>query len=121
MRAPKEILEAWVAGKKIKVYLQHVDRTGEWIDWKHDYSPFLSPAYTDFRIKPEPKPDIVLYRNIYNGVGISPFRAKNFSSFEEAEVHGMRGSLGIEKITIDGETGKLKSIEIVKEYLCVNV
>ena len=101
-----EVIRAWLDGKTVQVL------DGD--DWK-DCAPFNGLFYLpdfhvdwEYRIKPEPKPDVVRYVNVYKScVGASS--ASKRDCIECAD----KGSLGIIKYTIDGETGKLKSAEVV--------
>ena len=64
-------------------------------------------------IKPEPKPDVVWHANIYNKIAGS---GSFWSSIDSCHKNRTRGSdvAGIVKYTFDGETGKLKEVEIVE-------
>ena len=72
--------------------------TSEWLDWEAgSVTPFSNSAISfDWRIKPEPKPDIVRYRNI--------------EWFSGLVVRQPTSNL---KVIFDGETGKLKSSEVL--------
>jgi hypothetical protein len=83
-----EAIKAWADGAEIEV--QHEGR--EW--FPVDYPEWCEDAY--YRIKPEPKPDVVRYRNVGEGSGyIVPQLDSNL------------------KLTFDGETGNLKSAEVI--------
>lgn len=88
----KEII-AWANGAEI----QYKDKE-PWDDW-HDCGD--DPDWNEqeggcyFRVKPEPKPDVVNYLT-FNG-----FKNSGFKS-------------GVLKLIWDGETGKLKSVEVLK-------
>ncbi len=84
-----EIIKAWADGAEIEVYDGLHDR---WCDLT---SPF--PAWTSkrYRIKPEPKPDIVVSRWVYR---------------DGSTAHCSQSNV---KYTFDGETGKLKSAEVI--------
>ena len=97
MRKPHkhaEIIKAWADGAEI-----------EWKDleagiWRPNNSPLWAED-EEYRIKPESKPDVVLYRKV------GPIQGDKFFS-----VHGYaEDNL---KLTFDGETGKLKSAEVLK-------
>ena len=84
-----ELIKAWADGAKIQHFAPHLDM---WAD-------ITAPAWNtscDYRIKPEPKPDSETKTgdSIWNGVT------------------GMRQLVEL-KYTFDGETGKLKSVEII--------
>jgi len=85
-----DLIIAWAGGEKIQIY--HHSR-GEWIDTP-DPSWF---ECTSYRIKPEPKPDVVLcYGANRRGVYIEPWGDSNL------------------KLTFDGETGELKAAEVLR-------
>jgi hypothetical protein len=60
----------------------------------------------EYRIKPEPKPDVVRYMNVYYSNG--------YATPAEAERAGDKSAKGMVAVTFDGETGDLKSVERVK-------
>jgi hypothetical protein len=103
---------------------KHADLIIEWaegntIEYKNNYGFWqvtMSPSWHDryeYRVKPEPKPDVVKYANIYDTSGHASLEAtKGMQLFGGAVAR----CVGVEKITLDGETGKLKSIEIVERY-----
>lgn len=94
-----ELIKAWADGAVI----QYRTTENNWCDCSGN-SPYWSENF-EYRIKPEPKPDVVKYLC--------------------AEKHGEGcGSLGDTyyivdhwhsqlKLTFDGETGKLKSAEVI--------
>jgi hypothetical protein len=67
--------------------------------WKIDNLAVFNWA-DDVRIKPKPKPDVVKY------CYVNEFGTCNINAIEEYE-HNL-------KVTFDGETGKLKSAEVIK-------
>jgi hypothetical protein len=81
---------AWANGAEIQYYDAIMCR---WSDYKN-------PTWYEeikFRIKPEPKPDFV----------------RNFEISKDGSVLLNSDSMNI-KLTFDGETGKLKSSEVLK-------
>jgi hypothetical protein len=87
-----ELIKAWADGAKIERRISKVT----WI-----YSE--CPGWYDdeeYRIKPEPKPDIVRYITILNG-------------YTSTQSDYMFYSDNL-KLFYDGETGKLKSAEVIK-------
>lgn len=103
-----ELIKAWADGAEIQSRLVVVNDTNEghvWVDTPN-------PAW-DFekiyRIKPEPRPDEVKYCNIYRA-NVGGFQ----DSLRTAKRMGRDLSVGIVEFTFDGETGLLKSVEIVK-------
>lgn len=90
-----ELIKAWADGAEIQ-WKSRVD--GQWrlfeghIDaWIDDY---------EYRIKPEPKPDVVVYTRLAKGYGLN-------------DVLLSVGKMNL-KLTFDGETGELKSAEVLK-------
>jgi hypothetical protein len=92
-----DVIVAWAEGKEIQVK----DNFGWWSNWNHQCPPSFS-VHGEYRIKSEPKPDVVKYL-----VCNYPKDGKWFES-KEPFIHDCI------KITIDGETNKLKSAEILK-------
>jgi len=94
-----EIIKAWADGAEIQYRTSHDypwTNTGNNLGW-YDL--------TEYRIKPEPKPDRVVFLNVYEHHG--------YRSIADAEeVAG--SSAGMLKLTFDGETGKLKDDEVLK-------
>lgn len=90
-RPHAELIKAWADGGEI----QFKDPLGVWNDIK-------KPSWLEFftyRIKPEPKPDVVQYRRAFHGlVG------------DSTHVRCHEDNL---KLTFDGETGKLKAVELI--------
>ena len=87
-----EVIKAWADGAQIQWKFK-----GDWVDIQR---PNWHEEEFEFRIKPEPKPDVYVflkfntrYGNISRGLGV-------FDSNIRA--------------TIDGETGELKSVEMLK-------
>ena len=87
-----ELIKAWADGAEIERY-DHEDK-----DWLDDEQPLWYEA-DEYRIKPEPKPDVVeelsMQRN-HNEVCMWCHGKPNL------------------KLTFDGETGELKSAEVLK-------
>ncbi len=84
-----ELIKAWADGAEIEVYDEPLDR---WVDV------IGAPAWTSkkYRIKPEPKPDVVVSRWVYR---------------DGSTAHCSQSNV---KYTFDGETGELKSAEVLK-------
>ena len=86
-----DLIIEWANGAQIQCFRS--DYT--WVD-------ALDPSwleYTQYRVKPEPKPDVETqyYASIY-----SVYPAKHFNRIPNL------------KITFDGETGELKAAEVMK-------
>ena len=100
-----ELIKAWADGAEIEFY-EH----GKWHKKKHDcwYERY------EYRIKPEPKPDVVLYQTVAN---CQPHPQDGFYAWASC----CYSQLGLHhndtpnlKLTFDGETGELKSAEVLK-------
>jgi hypothetical protein len=90
-----EVMIAWLNDQSIKLEYRH--RT--WSHWQpqdEEVTPLTHPLY-EWRIKPEPKPNFIRYG----------FLSSVFLGREVAE---NKDNI---KLTFDGETGKLKSAEVL--------
>ena len=88
-----ELIKAWADGAKIEMkWSEHTWNAQEYPQWYPE---------NEYRIKPEPKPDVV---------------EKYFFSGEYGRVSGQLCSTNEAnlKLTFDGETGELKSAEVLK-------
>ena len=85
------IIKAWADGADI----EYRDRHNDWVPLPR-CGDFDEHPDLEYRIKPEEKPDIVISRWIY-GDGSSGYCSQSNVKF-----------------TFDGETGKLKSAEVIK-------
>lgn len=106
-----EVLRAIADGKTV----QFLSPNGVWRDAEFKpYTPIHHEGVNfEWRIKPEPKPDSVQYMNVYKtgkGFGCTTSNAKTLSQCEKASGDFLRGRI---KLVIDGETGKLKSAEVM--------
>lgn len=102
-----DLIIAWAKGAKIEYFDQVVC---EWFGIK---DPRWLPA-KKYRIKPEPKPDVVAYTR-----AVCP---KKRMSHKEAYKEGLTSWASLVKThqdnikcIFDGETGALKSVELIKE------
>lgn len=87
-----QLIKAWADGALIEYWSK---TTKQWIDVEA-INPYWKET-TEYRIKPEPKPDYVEYFwATFTGVLLSNKRNE----------HNL-------KLTFDGETGKLKSAEVL--------
>jgi hypothetical protein len=93
-----EIIKAWADGHQIQF---RPNGQEEWMD-VGDYSPEWS-LNTEYRIKPEPKPDVVVLAMVY-GYGRHCSFAWCFGTDENRNL----------QLTFDGETGALKAAEVLK-------
>ena len=85
-----ELIKAWADGADIEIKFYEGWRDCRPIDWNEN---------AEFRIKPQPKPDQVVY-------------PQSATSWDENQKHQwfIGGRL---KLTFDGETGKLKKAEVL--------
>lgn len=86
-----DLIHAWAEGAEIE------SRVNE-IEWEVVDKPRWLVDY-EYRLKPEPKPDVVLYCRIYEKCTGALTRIR----FDSDNL----------KLTFDGETGKLKSTEVI--------
>ena len=95
-----ELIKAWADGAEIEYkYAYHSE------GWRPAKCPNWDAEFVEYRIKPEPKPDITFYGRAV------------LTSFDTPPIVGGLGntqsSLDTLKLTFDGETGKLKSAEVL--------
>jgi hypothetical protein len=93
-----ELIKAWADGAVIEA--RYLKATG-WTDWKEEVGGFI--WYFEgakYRIKPEPMPDVTYYFEVD--------RRKNVY-----QIDTIAGEANF-TLTFDGETGKLKSAEVLK-------
>ena len=97
-----EVLRAIADGKTVQCNID-----GKWVDsWLfHSFKDPLTNSDYEWRIKPEPKPDVVRYVNAYLWDG-----HRTIETAKKAQSEDIAGRV---KIVIDGETGKLKSAEVL--------
>jgi hypothetical protein len=90
-----ELIKAWADGAEIQLKLNAVQ-------WGDCVDPYWNPDI-EYRVKPEPKPDLVYY-GAFDINGLIAIDSC-FTMFHDAGDHI--------KVTFDGETGKLKSAEVL--------
>ena len=90
-----ELIKAWADGAEIQAYSRALN---EWYDC---IDPNWNEVLVTFRIKPEPKPDVVEYLRVG--------RRTYSLTFEWSDP-----PLANLKLIYDGETGKLKNAEVIK-------
>ena len=91
-----ELIKAWADGAQIEAY----KGGGLWI---YLSSPTWNEG-TSYRIKPEPKPDVVYY-GVFGDIGSAALESC-FTKFNDDDEDAL-------KLTFDGKTGKLKSAEVL--------
>lgn len=95
----KDLIIAWANGAEIEV---RSNCTGEWSRAEMP-SWFL---HMEYRIKPEPKPDFVLYAWVDEENANVNDTYVSYSQRLQMNHHNLR-------LTFDGETGKLKKAEVI--------
>ena len=86
-----ELIKAWADGAEIEVY------------WNGKWEEADAPVWntkSEYRIKPEPKPDVVVDEYVAYGPICGAF-------FDDMTACNIR-------LTFDGETGKLKKAEVLE-------
>ena len=85
-----DVIVAWAEGKEIQV-----KHEGRWTNWDYAIPPYHNEY--EYRIKPEPKPDVVREGMVsLSGIAYWGFPNPNL------------------RLTFDGETGKLKQAEVIE-------
>ena len=95
-----EYIKQWVDGIECEYFFIGTDR---WVQI-NDIAVFSS-CDVQVRIKPEPKPDNVAYSIVY--------QYEDGSAYVTHAMKNKTESYNL-KLTFDGETGKLKSAEVIK-------
>jgi hypothetical protein len=91
-----ELIKAWADGAEIQYFSKYEDK---WFDSKDPHW----DAHSEYRIKPEPKPDVIKYVTVGLTKGRLEFATSN-GEYPEDHL----------KITFCGETGNFKSAEVLK-------
>ena len=99
MRKPHkhaEVIKAWADGAEIEVYdlIQENWVYSDGPTWREDH---------EYRIKPEPKPDVIEYAFVKYSIDETVFKW-HVSGCDSRNL----------KLTFDGETGELKLAEVFK-------
>ena len=111
-----ELIKAWADGAEIQ-YKYEDEETTEWVDLASPGETTIaldSPTWEDdveYRLKPEPKPDVVEYFNDYGAeIGYSYPSIEIANSWRRAE------RIGVIKRIINGETGKVtyEAVEVAE-------
>jgi len=95
-----EIIKAWADGAEIEY------RTHDTIQWHPIFKGWSwDNNVVKYRIKPEPRPDMVFYGRI-----LLPY----FDALPHVSgIGSMQGTLDNLKFIFDGETGHIKSVEVL--------
>lgn len=103
-----EVLRAIADGKVV----QWKSSAGQWIEGSLSLNPLAHPMF-EWRVKPEPKPDVVRFVNVYVD-GLLPLSLGEMRhSVEECNKVNFSSASAVAKFTVNGETRKV-SVEIVE-------
>jgi hypothetical protein len=94
-----EVIKAWADGAIVEEYRPNLN---QWVE-PQPYP--IWDARFSYRIKPEPKPDVVAFAKVYN--------YDNFIAYIGL-AHPEQDERDNFKLTFDGETGALKNAEVIK-------
>lgn len=100
------LIKAWADGETIEY------RQSGATYWR-ELAAGATPAWStrvDYRIRPEPKPDIIMYGQENNPLT----HARSSESVMPCVLTYIQTRFDQVKYTFDGETGKLKNVEIIK-------
>jgi hypothetical protein len=102
-----DLIRAALDGKKIQ-YKYGLE--GKWVTFeKQNFAVARLACESErYEYRLEPKPDVVRYFNQYS------FTAYGYGAIASADAKAGNHRLCVTKNTYDGETGKLKSVEIVE-------
>jgi hypothetical protein len=100
-----DLIKAWADGAEIEYRVK--DGKLGWSNWKsfQDLERFLTDPWWDYRIKPEPRPDMIFYGQLDE-----PARGAFTLGTCFTRDHDVNDKV---KLTFDGSTGKLKSVEML--------
>ena len=103
-----ELIKAWADGAEIQYrYYMHTSSKGDiHSEWMNEENPDWN-LDREYRIKPEPKPDVVKYV-MFNTETREPFLV----SMVKADSFLFQSKVLM--VRMDGETGELKSAEVLK-------
>jgi len=96
-----DLIHAWADGAQIQIRCSRSDK------WVNAHSPFWD-ADREYRIKPEPKPDVVVYSRVVGKflIGCGGIEIQQLILRPQVDNPNI-------KYTFDGEWGKLKSAEVI--------
>jgi hypothetical protein len=105
-----EVIKAWADGQEIEAFDHHIKK---WFVVKHP----IWESEMEYRVKPTPKPDVVLYVG-FESASLIGYLASYEEVISKIDVY-MTSRLISHwtnklQITIDGETGKLKAAEVIE-------
>lgn len=91
-----DVIKAYADGFQIQYRTRESD---PWSDWTIRYCPAFNELH-EYRVKPEPKPDRIVTDSVYPLVNVNGI--KTLDNYPDNV-----------RFIFDGETGKLKSVEII--------
>lgn len=105
-----ELIKAWADGAEIEWRTWY--NNGTWSNWTLDKDPRWGNQYAEYRIKPEPKPDVVMYSRVlsvqkHKDGAYYAWVSNAYTEMPSCKADNL-------KLTFDGETGELKSAEVLK-------
>lgn len=100
-----EIIKAWADGAEIQFHTG-----GKFGTWDDTTNPIWNPQFK-YRIKPEPKPDVVLYGAENT---LRCLRTEDGTQVLSSTFTSRKTKIDRVKYIYDGETGELKSVELIK-------
>jgi hypothetical protein len=104
-----ELIKAWADGATIQFKDFTWDGKAVWID-------LVQPAWTedvDYRIKPEPTPDIIMYGVENNPLMLGYTHPRTGNLVLNTLLTSIQSPFDKVKFTFDGKTGELKSAEVL--------
>lgn len=102
-----ELIKAWADGAEIEIRTQYSN--GSWSGWEFFKEPRWGICDADYRIKPEPKSDVVRYCYVHESYGYSE---ADYLIKMDSPNYGNKDNYI--QIIFDSETGKPKSAEVLK-------
>lgn len=99
-RKHAELIKAWADGAEIQYFNTFAK------DWQTITGSVLWYGDREYRIKPVPKPDVVMYSHIYDVIPEVKFIRAGAYTDERMMSDNI-------KAIFDGETGKLKAVELL--------
>lgn len=96
------VIKAWADGAQIQLW---INSTQEWKDVGVGGYPVIFSAMEKFRVKPEPKPDIIKYYMASCVIDTEKVYVAPMFYAKHANI----------KVVFDGETRELKSVELLND------
>ena len=107
-----ELIKAWADGAEIEAKL--VEKRKE-TAWELCLDPWWNDPAFEYRIKPEQKPDVVVYVTFAQGELEKMVKeSEKYAQISEVYFSTNLDDTDKLKLTFDGETGELKSAEVLK-------